>query len=726
MKKTTMFLCIGISLCMHGKLSAQSTGDSLERLKDSIKMVTVTATRTTKDVMDVGRDVTVISPEQIKNSSCNTLAELLSQQAGIDIVGTGQNPGSIQSLYLRGADNNHTTIMIDGVPLTDPSTDGGELDLSELSLANVDKIEIVGGSHSTLYGSSAIGGVINIITKKNYTPGLHVSASVTGGEFGPQTSTFDESVSLNYTFTNGLYLTGGYHRQDVKGLNATVDTLTHPASYQMNPDRDNYAKSEPFAKLGYINKQWDIYFEYKNLMQTADNDASAFNDLKNASDHFVRDFYTWGAAYKLSQNFHLQYIGSYSHDYRAYVQGIDTVGVGETSSENDLFKASAMFHDIKAEYDYKTSSFILGGGYSNQSMGLVTTSYNSLFGTYTDNPDTVKYQQSTSDVYAQADINSGTFDSACKAYNLLLGVRYTHNSAYGGNISYEINPSVKVSKNSLLYLSYSTGFATPSLYELYSPNKYGDDPNTSATLGNPLLKAETSSSFELGVKHSVSSNLFFSLSWFRTVVDNHIDYVALWNSHKPVDSLGTFGDNLGYTYINLGQEITQGFQLNAAMKLSSKLSVTGNISLLSSTLSYNASKIDTAQTHNDRVQIYDGGVFVGQSAQSTGLLRRPGSLANFSITWRPINKLALTMRVRYVGASYDAQYSSSLGVNYYGAIAFVNVNDYTLVDAFASYEITRQFAATLRVENIFNTQYYEILGYNTLGRSIYINLKYAF
>ncbi len=731
-------MCSGTFLCanMSAQIIQNSKQDSSLVIKgsrgdlmngDSIKTVTVTATRTEKDVMDVGRSVTVISPEQIKQARCNTIAELLSQQEGIFIDGAGQNPGAIQSVFMRGADDNSTTIMIDGVPLTDPSTDAGELDLSELSLANVDRIEIVRGSHSTLYGSSSIGGVINIITKKNYAPGIHASASVTGGEFGPGTSMFDGNVVLNYTFANGFYATGGYHRFTDKGLNATVDTFTKPLSYQMNPDRDNFQKTEPFAKIGFYNQNWDIYAEYRNVNQGAGFDEGAFEDLKDANNQFVRDFYTWGATYKPCNSFNFQYTGAYSHDYRIIKEGWDTDVMGYFSTSSDMYTGTYMTHNLKAEYDFKTSQFIIGGGTYMESM-RTSTFYedSSSFGSYIEanTPDSIKFKQTTSDIYAQVDINGGTFSSGLSPFSLLLGSRLTSNSIFGNNISYELNPYYKVNPNTILYISYSTGFVTPSLYQLYSPEKYGDIPATSVTLGNSKLTAETSTSFEAGIKHRVSDNLFFTASWFETVVNNHIDYVQLWNKNKPIDSLGAYGDNLGYTYLNLGEEITSGFEITIFLKLSPKLDFSGNASLLSSTLKYYSNNVDTSQTHGNHVQIYDGGAFLGESSQNTALLRRPGVLGNFSITWHPVSRLALNLKARYVGTRFDANYDGTLGP--YGALAFVNVGDYTLLDASASFDITKQASIMLRCENLLNTTYYEILGYTTRGRSFYVNLRYAF
>ena len=143
-----------------------------------LKEVVVSATRSERDLSDVGRSVTLVTREQIKSFIYNSVAELLSQQEGIYIVGTGQNPGMLQSIFTRGESNNHTAIMIDDVRITDPSAINNAPDLSELSLANLDKVEIVRGSHSTLYGSSAIGGVINLLTKKNEKPGFNADVEI--------------------------------------------------------------------------------------------------------------------------------------------------------------------------------------------------------------------------------------------------------------------------------------------------------------------------------------------------------------------------------------------------------------------------------------------------------------------------------------------------------------------------------------------------------------------
>lgn len=730
MKKTAMFLCMGAVAFMQGQALGQTNSDSLAKVRDSIRTVTITATRSNKSVMDVGRDVTVISNEQIKRSSCNTVADLLSQQAGIYIVGAGQNPGAIQSLFLRGADENHTTVMIDGIPITDPSLADGAIDISQLSLADVDKIEIVRGSHSTLYGSSSIGGVINIITKNNFTPGLHGGFGETAGEFGTGTNIFSENAFLNYTFTNGLYADAGYNRVDDKGLSAAVDTLKNPLAYQQNVHND-LDRGDFFAKLGYNAGKINTYLEYKNYNQAFGIAEGAFSPANNYLGYLNRNLYIGHLGYDISPAFHLKYIGSYSNMHRKYLQ--DSTANSDSSKfyQMQYYTSTTLSNELQLSYNIKTSKLMLGTGmnyekmssYSNfgENTDYVSQGYSYAF---TDTGRAVSPHQTIYYGYAQADVNGATFAPGLAPVSILLGARYSSNSTFGNNVSYELNPYVKIDKNSLVYFSYSTGFNAPALYQLYGPDDI-TDPIPPISLANPNLKPETSNSYEIGIKHRVS-NVYFTLSWFNTVVNNYIDYVYLWTKNRPVDSLN-YNNFLGDTYLNVGKETTKGLEMNIHMQVDPKLNITANMSILSSSLSYSASSVDTTHTHGNQVQLFNGGDFLSAgngSIQNTGLLRRPGTMANVTITYMPVRKLALSAEIRYIGSHTDAQYAPTLGP--FGADTYTNLPDYTLLDLYARYRIIKGLDATVRVENVFNTTYYEILGYNTLGRSIYLNISYAF
>ncbi len=180
-----LLLCISVSHAQQDSLILKSDSARVYPLKE----IMVTATRSQKNPDDVGRSVTVITADQMNNSTYQSVGELLGQQEGIYMVGTGQNPGTNQSIFMRGTASNQTAIMIDNVRFTDPATPNGAPDLSELSSLGVDQIEIVRGSHSTLYGSSAMGGVINLITREgSNTPGIHADADIATGTFGANTS----------------------------------------------------------------------------------------------------------------------------------------------------------------------------------------------------------------------------------------------------------------------------------------------------------------------------------------------------------------------------------------------------------------------------------------------------------------------------------------------------------------------------------------------------------
>ena len=718
-KLTTLFFCAGTFLGFGAY--AQTKSDSTKNLTDSIKTVTVTATRTEKDVMDVGRSVTVISGDDLKQPGCNTVADLLSRQEGIYVVGTGQTPGGVQTMFLRGADNSHSLIMIDGVPLTDASTEHGEIYLSEISLADVDRIEIIRGSHSTLYGSSAIGGVINIITNTNYTPGLHGNISVTGGEFGPDTKLFEGNAFLNYTFKNGIYAEGGYHRLDDKAQSAAVDTLKNPLPYQVNPQND-FDKGDVFSRVGFKNQNLNVYFEYRNTIQTFGLPIGAFEPANNYTGSLVRDYYNLFAKYNITPHLHIQYTGSYSPLERKYMEDTTVTDTyGDKDYQYEYYSSKTITNDVQLEYDYKTSQFIAGGGSIYEMMDSYTDYAYDGFPTISD-LDSLKPHQTIYDAFIQADLNGATFAKGLKNLSLLLGARFSSNSTFGNNVSYEINPSYKLNENSLLYFSFSTGFNAPSLYQLYGPDDIAGDP---ISLANTTLTPETSNSVEFGIKHRIDK-VYLTLSYFSTIVNNYIDYVYLWNKNKPIDSLG-YADFMGDTYLNIGQETTQGIELSVSSQLDKKLFVSANFSILSSSITYSNSTIDTTHTHGNYVQIFEGGNFLTQNSGNikyTALLRRPGAMANITLTYKPIKQVSLSAMVRYVGERTDAQYNENLGP--YGADVPTTLSDYTLLDASAGYDVTKHFAITLRGENLFNTTYYEILGYTTRGRSFYLNLRYAF
>lgn len=687
--------------------------------------VIITATRSKKNFNDIGRSITVITSNDIKNSGASTVSELLNQEEGFYIVGAQQNPGSLNSIFTRGANSNHTVIMIDGVRITDPSSTDNSINLAELSLANIECIEIVRGSHSTLYGSSAIGGVINIITgKNNQTHGIHIDANVKGGVFGNTGSIISEDVLLNYTHKSGLYVNAEMFNKISKGFNSAIDTISNPGTYKHPDMSDGFKKNDLIGKIGYKTKNSDLYVGYKKVSQYLDIDDGAFKDDENYTINFNRNLITYGASYKFNEKFSLRFNGGLSDMVRKSIDDsskIDATGTTDKSYFRGKYSGTHGNNELQSNYNIKGLQLVAGGGLYKETMSIETYYFSNQWDAYESesNLDSLNINTTTSNGFLHADLNGELFNELFKPYSLGLGARFVNHIAFGSTLTYELNPSIKIKENTLLYLSYSTGFNAPSLYQLYSPEK---DFNSGIKRGNETLKPEESRTWEIGIKQKVNNNLWWSACYFNTVIENVVDYIYLWNKNREVDSL-SYLDYFGDTYINLGTQTNRGTEFSIHSKISDKIIVSCNFSLVNGKLEYNPESIDTTHTHGNHIQLFSNGAFISKETESIGLVRRPNT-ANIKLTYMPVKKLALRVDVKYVGARNDIYYNASLGP--YGALGTVGVEDYTLLDFSIKYEIIKGLSTMIRVENILDTKYYEIKGYATRGRGVYGGIRYSF
>lgn len=689
-----------------------------------LEEVVVTSSRSDQNINDVGRSISIINSEEIQNSVYTNVSELLSKKEGIHIVGSGQTPGSLQSLFLRGANSEHTMILIDGVRINNPSSTDNAINLAELSLANIERIEIVRGSHSTLYGSSAIGGVINIITKKGQKPGLKGGVEVISGTFGKSTMELSENVNLGFTTKNGFYVRGELLNINVNGLDATVDTVTNQNAYK-NRDKDGFEKMDVIGKMGFKNNKWDVFASYKNTRQLSDIDAGSYTDDDNYTMRFGRNLLSYQAAYKINSKLNATFLGGYSEINTIAINDssiVDKIGNYDHSYSKSTFKGSVLNNELLLNYKLKNISVVLGGGNYQETMTSQSLYLNTAWSYLSEsNLDTLNIKATTNNAFAHIDLNGGMFLEKLKQVNLALGIRFNDHSTFGRYFTYEINPSYKINKNSMIYGTFSTGFNSPALYRMYSPN---EDPISKLTRGNINLNPETSVSYELGLKQQVTETTSFSLSMFQTEVTNLIEYVYLWDKAIGIDTLGNDwarNDFRGDSYINLGKQINHGFEIGIKSKLSDKLTFNGNVSIVSGKLIYQPE--NSSYTDNYHVQLFATGDFLTKEIEKLGLVRRSNT-ANFNLTYQPTEKLMISTDVRYVGSRSDVFYNSALGP--YGALGQTSIKDYTLVGISAKFKIIKTLVATINISNLFDTRYQEISGYSTRGRGFYLKLNYSF
>lgn len=668
------------------------------------------ASRTEQPVAEVPRSASIISREALEKSMYLSVGELLQSQEGIYVVGATQTPGSNQSAFLRGANSNQYVVMVDGVRITDPSSPNGAIDLSEISVANVERIEIIRGSHTSVYGGAAIGGVINIITRNQQATGFNGYAALRGGSLSQDSYSVNAQADLNYSFKKGAYVNASIWQQHVSGLDATIK---QPEAGFTTADKDGFSKIDASLKAGVHRNKLDAFVSYKKTNQQADIDAGAFDDDENYTLDFDRDLINYQAQYKLASKWSVLLNGSWSESVRVSLNDSSLVNEnGDT--DRSYFKGNytgrLFTQEVQGNYNSEKMEVVFGGGVFYEKMFFDTYYFSKAFGLYESitNYDTINSRTHTFYEFAKATYYFNQL-------SVTGGLRFSQHSMFGSAGTFEFSPAYTI-LNNIVYVSVSSGYNAPSLYQLFDPTQgWG----TVVTRGNNKLEAEKSLSLEAGLKHSFQNGSHVTLSAFQTSVNNSIEYIYLWNGETPVDELG-YADHKGDTYVNLAQQLVRGVDLNAQINIVKKLSTQGNISLMKGEVTSNPDDVDQSIAQGNHIQLYNTGAFLSEEVTNKNLVRRPQVMVNWLVTYKPMERLSLQAGYRFTGSRYDNAYDYSLGP--YGALNQVEIANYHLFDFNAQWKWTDNLLTTLKVENITDRAFQEIQGFQTRGRSIYLGL----
>lgn len=482
----TVFGLMSTLVLSSFSLSAQE--DTATRAT-SLDEIVITATRFPKKVSETGKVVTVIDKQEIERSNGKDMAQLLSEQAGITVNGAYSNPGKDKSLYLRGAGTDYTVILVNGIPVSDPSGTGGAFDVRMFPLEQIERIEILKGAQSTLYGSDAVAGVINIITKKPVDKPAQLYGGIAAGSY----NTFKADIGINGAGEGSSYNVGFTHYQTA-GISEAQDTTSGQTF-----DKDGFTRN---AFLADFDKQiarglhLKPYFRYTHF--TGDYDGGSFTD---ADSKYEAQLLTAGA--QLQYSFANGSIHAYYNYDEVNRNFKDTYGeYPYVGSKNSV--------ELYAHYSFVPHIQLLGGiHYNKQRMqdeaatppnptASLTSPYLSFF---------------------LRDIGG---------FNLELGSRYNKHSAYGNNFTYTVNPSYTFNDAVKIFANYATAFKTPSLQSLYGP--FGS---------NPDLAPETSATTEAGIQSTLWSGVLDArLVYFRRTIDNVMIYgpsFQLINLNKQKD-----------------------------------------------------------------------------------------------------------------------------------------------------------------------------------------------
>jgi len=467
MKKTYLIIAASLGFAQLVLLNTAVQAQDTARVLNNI---VVTATRSPKKLSDIGRVVEVITAEQINHAQGKTLPELLNTVPGITFSGAENAPGISSALYLRGASTGNTLILIDGFPVNNPSGIDGSYDLNAIPMDIIDHIEILKGSGSTLYGSDAVAGVINIITKHPKQNGLKANVQVSGGSY----NTFTESAGVNGKINNtGIAV--NVSNTDSRGFPAATDTTG-----KGNFKNDGFHQR---AASVNINQQISQKFILNGNLQTTYNTgnlpAGAFTNDENYTNQNAFLFAGLGGKLLLdkgalniniSQN---DVWNKYNQDDLSYVRNLGRITNAEVIFNYGLCK----YLDIISGADFKH--------------------YNSdQYSTY----DTLKSSiahNSIASVYTSLFFKSGIF-------HMELGGRYNYDDKYGSNFTYTINPSILLADQFKIFATMASAYKAPTLYQQFSP------------YGNTGLRPETTTSYEAGFDWELIKNtLSFNTSFYK-------------------------------------------------------------------------------------------------------------------------------------------------------------------------------------------------------------------
>jgi vitamin B12 transporter len=589
--------------------------------------IVVTASGFEQPRSETGQAITVIDRDRLETLQVTSISDALRTLPSVAVAQRGP-VGSQTSVFIRGGNSSQTLVLVDGVRINDLSAPNGAFDFGALLTGNIGSVEVLRGPNSIIWGSQAIGGVINV---RSIAPTTEFAVNA-GAEYGyadtakasvnlsGTSGIFEGSVGGAYLRTDGISaLSGGTEKDGYKNA-AANGRLKVNLSENFNLDfrgyynRGTIAYDSPFGAganalpvsrnrqfVGYVGANLDLMEgRWHNRVAYTRTDISRLG-----TDPVVFSF----------NNFDVK----------------GTIDRAEFHSAFDVSDAATLAFGAEHERTYASTSF--EGAPADVARNKVTSGF------------------------AQLILRPVT------GLTLTGGVRHDDYSDYGGqttlggNIAYTPNGGQTV-----LRATYGEGFRAPTLSEGQPP------------YGNPNLKPETARNFDLGVEHAF--------------LDGKARVFATYFNRRSINLIASTGFPL-YQLGNIGKVKTEGFEAGFALNPTDKLDIRASYSLVNA---------------------------INQSGPNLGkrLELRPQHSANITADWKTPLGVALGGTMSMVGDSFDNASNS------------VRLDGYVVAGIRASYPITQALEVYGRVDNLFDTDYILVRGYNTYGRNAAVGVRAKF
>ena len=627
--------------------------------------VVVSATKTPIPVKEVTSAVEVITGEQMQQRKVRTVAEALRLAQGLAVFQSG-GPGTLVDVRMRGGTPEQTLVLIDGAIVNSATL--GSYDFANLTSDNIERIEILRGSQGMMWGSDAMGGVINITTKR--------------GRDTPKIAAFAEYGSFT-TIREGATVSGKKGAFDVAAALTRWDTSSFSAiNYRRGAsERDGFHNWQGSVRLGVdLPKDGRLEFNFRWMNGITNFDGFAFNPATFTSDpadvlgaKSTSQQYVYSGSYLQpltnwwSQKLTLaratesltSYLGSFQ---RNLVTGVEDVPFQTASEINTTSNRIEWQHDFQI-----AKPLALTAGYQfREQLG--------------ENLDTLTGATTIPTKIVSS--NAGFAEAKLNLWDRLFGtagIRQDEYNTFGSATTYRVTGGyLHKETGTKLRGSYGTGFRAPTINQLYFPG-----------FGNPNLKPEKSKGLDIALEQSLlNDRVFLSVGYFWTRYQNLILSVF-----DPV-GCASIPDTQGFCAQNIGSSMAEGIEANAKVRLVRDRPWIKSLD------------IQFQYTHTSTRNETDNA--------NTRLPKWPLNQWSAILSYQPIEAVRANLEGRFVGQRFnDTSNDESLPHFYVWNASF-------------TYDLNRTVQVYGRADNIFNRKYEEVLFFGTPIQSVFGGVRVNF
>lgn len=473
----------------------------------------IAATGVEQEADTTGQAVTVIDRDTIEQRQAVTVSDLLATTPGVTVTRNG-GPGTVTSVRIRGAEGDQTLVLIDGVRVNDPSSPGGGFDFAHLLTASVERIEVLRGPNSVPWGSQAIGGVVNVLTRRP-TEGLQGRGQI---EYGSMDSLF---AAGGISGSNGILsgsLNGGYLRTD--GISA----------FAGGAEPDGYRQ---YGASGRVEVAFtpNVRLDLRGYWSDSRTDIDGFpppNYVFADTDEYssARELYGYAGL-------HVD-LGRFRNVIAFQIADVDRDNFDPAAGTDPIFLSRG-----------RSERFTYGGDVQALDAVRLVIGAEHENTRFSDGFD--RFSRGVSSLWAEVIL------TPIDGLTVTGGLRYDDDEAFGGHTTFGINAAYALSTGTTVRASYAEGFKAPTLFQLYAP-----------FFGTPTLQPEEAESLDIGIEQRlIGDRLVAQLTWFNRRTTNQIDFdqgtftygnIALTRADgfeaglavRPVDGFTISG---AYTYV---------------------------------------------------------------------------------------------------------------------------------------------------------------------------------